>query len=43
MSDLFQYEAHWLELEQSDTSFAVLVIYRLCPQGINQDFASRFR
>ncbi|MHC5748066.1 MAG: hypothetical protein ACYTXT_40680 [Nostoc sp.] len=43
MSGLFQYEAYWLELEQSDTSFAVLVMAHLRTQAINQDFAGRFR
>lgn len=43
MSDLSKYEAYWLELQQTDTSFAVLVMAHLRTQATTQDFAGRFR
>ncbi|WP_414516480.1 hypothetical protein [Nostoc sp. PCC 9305] len=43
MSNLFQYKAHYLELEQSNIFFAVLVMAHLRTQKVNQDFVGRFR
>lgn len=40
---LLDYEARWLELEQSDSPFAVLVMAHLRTQATTQDFASRLR
>jgi hypothetical protein len=40
---LLDYEARWLELEQSDNSFAVLVMAHLRTQATTQDLAGRLR
>ncbi|MHC5939362.1 RpnC/YadD family protein [Nostoc sp.] len=40
---LLDYEAHWLELEQSDSPFAVLVMAHLRTQATTQDLAGRLR
>jgi hypothetical protein len=40
---LLDYEAHWLELEQSDSPFAVLVMAHLWTQATTQDLAGRLR
>ncbi|MBG1266381.1 Rpn family recombination-promoting nuclease/putative transposase [Nostoc sp. WHI] len=40
---LLDYEARWLELEQSDSPFAVLVMAHLRTQATTQDLAGRLR
>ncbi|GAX38414.1 Rpn family recombination-promoting nuclease/putative transposase [Nodularia sp. NIES-3585] len=40
---LLDYEAHWLELEQSDSPFAVLVMAHLRTQATTQDLTGRLR
>lgn len=40
---LLDYEAHWLELEQSENPFAVLVMAHLRTQATTQDLTGRLR
>ncbi|MCC2693904.1 Rpn family recombination-promoting nuclease/putative transposase [Nodularia sp. LEGE 04288] len=40
---LLDYEAHWLELEQSESPFAVLVMAHLRTQATTQDLTGRLR